>query len=86
MHKSMVSEEIQTIVDRREESKRRQKLFKILKLIADGEFDASKIPFDLLYQAHSGPRQEYISPKDRDTYNSGYMEVSEMMSSSPNVR
>jgi len=78
--------EIQIIVDRREESQRRSRLMKLIELIENGEFDASKIPLDSLYSTHDKPRQEYISPEDRNTYNYGYMEVGEMMASSPNVK
>ncbi len=73
----MVSEDIQKLVARREESERRLKVLELIKLIQDGQINSARAPFS---DSKGGPRQEYISPKDRDTYNYGYMEVSEMES------
>jgi hypothetical protein len=70
------------IIGRRERSERRQKLFRILELILEGKIDSSKTPLARIFN-QQGPRQQYISPKDRASNNYGYMEISEMLSGTP---
>ena len=82
----MDDKELEELTARKERSIRRKRLMEILKLIESGDFDSSKIPQDVLFTLRGQPRAEYISPKDRDNYNSGYMHMGEMMVSSPNVR
>jgi len=77
---------LEKTIKRREDSQRRERLMKLLALIESGKFDSEKIPEELLYYEGERPREVYVSPKDRDDYNSGYMEIGEMMVSSPNVR
>ena len=70
------------LMERRQEAKRRQKLFHILELIIDGKIDSSKVNIGKIYN-QKGPRQTYVSPKDRASYNYGYMEVDEMLAGTP---
>jgi hypothetical protein len=70
----------QTERDKRFE--RRQKLFHILQAILSGELDSSKAPLSKLFNQRV-PRLEYVSPNDRSTYNSRYMELQEMLSGTP---
>ncbi len=77
---------LEKTVKRREDSQRRERLMKLLALIELGEFDSEKIPEELLYYTGERPREVYISPRDRDNYNSGYMEIRDLMVDSPNVR
>jgi hypothetical protein len=65
-------DEAQNMVSRSNRLKRREKLFKILQLIMSGKIDSSKISMDKIF-SQLGPRQEYISPKDRGSDNYGYM-------------
>lgn len=81
----MDEEYLKKIIDRRDKSKRRQLLLRILALIEQGAFSSGKKPEDLLFNTKQ-PREEYISPADRDSYNSGYMEIGEMMAGTENVR
>lgn len=64
----------------------RKNLMKLLKLIGEGEIDSEKIPLDSLYWLHNQPREEYISPRNRDSYNYGYMTQSEDRVSDPNAK
>lgn len=50
---------------------RKNLLQRLLKMLSEKEVD--------------GARREYKSPKERDSYNYGYMTVSEMGSGTPNV-
>lgn len=75
-------EEAKETVERRRRSDRRQKLFHILELILDGKIDSSKVPLSKIFN-QLGPRQQYVSPKDRASYNSGYMEAHEMLAGTP---
>lgn len=62
------------IMERRRRSDRRQRLFQILELILSGKVDSSKTPLAAIFD-QKGPRQSYISPKDRGSYNYGYMDL-----------
>lgn len=64
-------------VERQDRSKRRQKLFEIIRLILDGKVDSSKTPIAKIFNS-SGPRKPYVSPLDRGGYNYGYMTVEDM--------
>lgn len=75
-------EEAKEAVERRRRSDRRQKLFHIMELILDGKIDSSKTPLARIFN-QSGPRQKYVSPKDRASNNSGYMEMKEMLAGTP---
>lgn len=75
-------EEAKEAINRRRRSDRRQKLFHILELILDGKIDSSKTPLGKIFN-QQGPRQSYVSPKDRSTYNYGYMETDEMLAGTP---
>lgn len=80
-------EYLEKMMERRDLSKRRELLLKILSLIEEGAFSSGKTPEDQLFTARiDSPREQYISPADRDTYNSGYMEINEMMAPIENVR
>lgn len=70
------------VMERRERSERRQRLFRILELILDGKIDSSKTPLARIFN-QQGPRQQYVSPKDRGMHNSGYMETDEMLAGTP---
>lgn len=75
-------EEAEEVIERRRRSDRRQKLFHILELILDGKIDSSKTPLADIFNQR-GPRQSYISPKNRASHNYGYMEASEMLAGTP---
>jgi hypothetical protein len=75
-------EKAQEVMARRKRSERRQKLFQILELILEGKIDSSKTPMARIFN-QQGPRQQYVSPKDRGMHNSGYMEVDEMLAGTP---
>jgi hypothetical protein len=75
-------EEAKEAVERRRRSDRRQWLFHILELILDGKIDSSKTPLADIFNQR-GPRQSYVSPKDRATRNYGYMEFNEMLAGTP---
>lgn len=79
---SDIIEEAKEAMQRRKRSARRQKLFHILELILDGKIDSSKTPLAAIFN-QDGPRQRYVSPKDRGTHNYGYMEVDEMLAGTP---
>jgi hypothetical protein len=75
-------EEAKEAIERRRRSDRRQRLFHILELILDGKIDSSKTPLADIFNQR-GPRQVYVSPKDRATRNYGYMELNEMLAGTP---
>lgn len=79
---SVTLEEAKEVVERRRRSDRRQKLFHIIELILDGKIDSSKIPLARIFN-QQGPRQQYVSSKDRASHNSGYMEMDEMLAGTP---
>lgn len=62
------------VMERRRRSERRQRLFELLELILAGKVDSSKTPLAAIFN-QKGPRQSYISPKDRASYNYGYMDL-----------
>lgn len=64
------------LIERRERSARRQKLFEIIKLILDGKIDSEKTPLAGIFN-QKGPRKTYVSPQNRGSNNSGYMEISD---------
>lgn len=69
-------------VERSLRTERRQKLFHLIEMILDGKIDSSKVPLQKIFNQR-GPRQRYVSPKDRGSYNYGYMELDEMMAGTP---
>jgi hypothetical protein len=66
------------VVDRRNRSERRQKLFEIIRMILDGKIDSSETPLAGIFN-QSGPRQTYVSPQNRGGHNSGYVQVDELV-------
>lgn len=70
------------VMERRKRSARRQKLFRILELILEGKIDSSKTPLARIFN-QQGPRQKYVSPKDRASWNYGYMGTDEMLAGTP---
>ena len=64
------------IVNRRERSARRQKLFEIIRLILDGKIDSSETSLAGIFN-QKGPRQTYVSPQNRGGNNYGYMQMDE---------
>lgn len=79
---SVTIEEAKEALQRRRRSERRQKLFHIIELILDGKIDSSKTPLADIFNQR-GPRQSYVSPKDRSSHNYGYMESDEMLAGTP---
>jgi hypothetical protein len=71
-------EKAKEAMERRRRSERRQKLFHLLELIMAGKIDSSKTPLARIFNTMKGPRQEYVSPENRGSYNYGYMETDEM--------
>jgi hypothetical protein len=71
-------------IEKQEKTKRRQKLFQILEGILSGKMDSSKTPLARIFNQNL-PRQQYVSPKDRSTFNYGYMDSSEMQAGTPFV-
>jgi len=74
--------EAENEMEKRLRTERRQRLFHIIEMILDGKIDSSKTPLAKIFN-QNGPRQRYVSPKDRSTHNYGYMEVDEMMAGTP---
>ena len=72
----------ESVIERQKRSERRQKLFHLIQMILDGKVDSSKTPLAAIFN-QMGPRQRYVSPKDRGTYNSGEMEWGEMLAGNP---
>lgn len=79
---SVSIEKAKDIMERNRRSERRQKLFHILELIFSGKIDSEKVPLSRIFN-QMGPRQRYISPKDRASHNYGYMELDEMLAGTP---
>ena len=79
---SVTIEEAKEALQRRRRSERRQKLFHIIELILDGKIDSSKTPLADIFNQR-GPRQSYVSPKDRSSHNYRYMESDEMLAGTP---
>jgi hypothetical protein len=52
-------------------SSHRQYVLELIHKILSGEIDSSKTPLDALFN-QSGPRQTYVSPKNRGGYDYGY--------------
>lgn len=52
-------------------SEHRQYILELIQKILSGEIDSSKTPLDALFN-QSGPRQTYVPPKDRGSYDYGY--------------
>lgn len=75
-------EKAREFMERSKRCERRQKLLNILNLILDGKIDSSKTPLARIFN-QQGPRQQYVSPKDRGMHNSGYMEIDEMLAGTP---
>lgn len=63
-------------IERKKRSERRRKLFLILKMISNGEIDSSKYPLEQIFN-QLGPRQQYVSSKDRGSFNYGYLQSDE---------
>jgi len=63
---------------------RRKRLKMLLEAIESGKLDSNKETLGLLFN-QKVPRQQYVSPGDRSTYNSGYMQIDEMLAGTPNV-
>ena len=72
----------ESVVERSKRSERRKELFDLIQMILDGKIDSSKTPLAGIFN-QMGPRQRYVSPKDRGTFNSGEMEWSEMLAGNP---
>jgi hypothetical protein len=70
---------------RRKRKKRKFLLKALIKAIEEGKLDTTRFPITNLSKL-TGPHKEYISPRDRSTYNYGYMETSEMLAGTPNVK
>lgn len=82
----MDEDKLKESIKRREKAERRARILKIIELIEAGEIDSSKIPRQFLFNRSEKPRETYISPRERNTYNYGYMTLDEMMASSPYAR
>ena len=89
---------LEEIVENQEQRKRRQKRRKALLLLIDsvlsGKINSEQEPINNLFEKdtparemspQAAPRPHYVSPKDRSTYNSGYMQVDEMTAGTPNI-
>lgn len=60
--------------ERKKSSKRRLKLINLLYKIYNKDVNSEKKPLADLYFEKYPPRENYISPLDRDTYNYGYLD------------
>jgi hypothetical protein len=69
-------------IERRKRLKRRKSLLSLLQDISDGTLNTRKEPLSWIFN-QEGPRNQYISPQDRGTYNYGYMEEKEMLAGTP---
>lgn len=66
----------------------------LLKELEEGMLDSSIYPLDELFSIETpertqllmGPRNEYKSPLDRSSYDSGYIKVHEMLAGTPNEK
>jgi len=63
-------------VTRKERSNRRLKLFQLIQSILNGEVDSSETPLAEMFN-RGGPRKEFVAPRDRGTFNYGYMDRGE---------
>jgi hypothetical protein len=77
-------EAAEDVVERRNRSERRQKLFEIIQMILDGKIDSSETPLAPIFN-QQGPRQTYVSPQRRGGNNSGYMQMDEFLVGNPYV-
>ena len=77
-------ETAEDVVERRNRSERRQKLFEIIQMILDGKIDSSETPLAPIFN-QQGPRQTYVSPQRRGGNNSGYMQMDEFLVGNPYV-
>jgi len=68
----------------RRRQRRKRLLLRLLKDILKGDFDNTPELLDKLYN-NNPPRRQYMSPRERDSYNYGYKEIDEMGASTPNV-
>jgi hypothetical protein len=59
-----------------QQKKHRLQLLELLNKIESGEYEDSVL--SELFSNYLGARKEYISPKDRSSYNYGYMTTTEM--------
>lgn len=65
-------------------NRRKKLLLKLLRQVLKGDFDNTPVLLNNLYD-NTTPRKQYLGPRDRDTYNYGYMELDEMGAGSPDV-
>lgn len=77
---------LEEISGRKERQMRRLRLLGIIKAILSGKFDSSKTPLEEIFQPPDRITREYISPKDRNTNNYGFMEMHEMLAGNPNEK
>lgn len=75
-------EDAKKLIDSQIRSDRRRKLFEIINMIFNNQIDSSKKPMSDIFN-QLGPRQRYVSPKERSTHNYGYMEMDEMLAGTP---
>jgi hypothetical protein len=72
-------------VKRQERLRRREKLWGILKSVLSGQFESNKPPIQFRFDSKTDhPREKYISPKDRSSFNYGWTPVNEMQAGSEN--
>lgn len=64
--------------------RRKKLLLKLLRQVLNGDFDNTPVLLDKMY-TNTPPREQYSSPRDRDTYNYGYMNINEIGADTPNV-
>jgi len=91
---SNVEELVQAIVSARGHKDRRLQLMRLISKILSGEINSSEVRLDDLFKLYTserdmyqmgGPRQMYVSPVDRSSYNYGYMQSGEMAAGTPAV-
>lgn len=91
-------ENVEQIVSNQQKRKRRQNrrkaLLQLIDSVLSGKFDSGEEPINNLFEKdtparemspQAAPRPHYVSPRDRSTYNSGYMQVDEMTAGTPNI-
>ena len=86
-------ETAESLAKKKRKKERRKKLLALIHQILSGQFDSKQEPADDLFQMdtssrdmiQSGPRPHYVSPRDRSSYNSGYMTISEIGAGTPNI-
>jgi len=71
-------QEAQESVEVRESKKRRKAIEKLIRAILRGEFKDNPLLTDKLYFTRYSPRQEYISPEERGSYDRPFR-IEEMM-------